>query len=142
MQSVQIACNGEWHDLGGKFTSVSMPAFSPVFISPDFSQISGHVGQPMFLHQMPTRPALEQRHNYLDNQQATFMMLETRPNHPGFGWAPPKYQNRVGSILVTRQDRSPLQPMDVESSAWPACSLSLKNTWSPQTPILAESWQL
>ena len=60
---------------------------------------------------------MERRYDHLDIQQATFMMLETDPKRPGFGWAPPRYQNSVGSVLVTRQDRSPLQPMDVEIMA-------------------------
>lgn len=40
-----------------------------------------------------------------DNQDATFLMMETDPSKPDWGWAPINWQMDLGNVVITRDDR-------------------------------------
>ena len=117
VQCVKMACKGDTTYPPGPFSSVTLPADSPIFSSGELSAISSRVGQPMLLYRIPPSKALASQRINLDNIFATFMMLEADPRRSGFGWAPPKYQSHIGSVIVARQDFAPLTVVDLECMA-------------------------
>lgn len=134
VQGVKINCVGDRQTFG-------KPQYELVAVSPDDAIFSGYwqdtsdiadrIGLPILTRRLPfslswAGPAETTRQKFDDvspetNQEATFLHLCCDPKADGFptgpvwGWAGPRWQNDVGSVLVIRRDRKPLAPMHVEA---------------------------
>ncbi|KAK2758749.1 hypothetical protein FQN54_003439 [Arachnomyces sp. PD_36] len=114
MQGVRINCLGDrYHFKREKYEAVDVPGEHPVFIT-DISPMSEIMGIPLQAMSYPLNPKWKDTfvngEGANDNQSATFMFLDTKPNSSWWGFAPPKWQNRVGSVVVVRHDGIPLTP--------------------------------
>ena len=50
-----------------------------------------------------------------ENIPTTFLHMKTDPDISWWGWAPMRWQNDVGSVIVVRQDRKPLVPKHIDA---------------------------
>ncbi|KAL8643802.1 MAG: hypothetical protein Q9226_008112 [Calogaya cf. arnoldii] len=92
------------------------------------SGIADQIGVPLLVEQLtPDQNWREDASAYTDregrytNQEATFLFLNIKPTakytgggYMGWGFAPMRWQNDVGSVIIARRDRKPLGPLDVE----------------------------
>lgn len=63
------------------------------------------MGLPLLVHQLSENEAWNKNdHTRFDNQPATFLNLTIDPNDDSWGFAPPRWQQRVGSVLLVRKD--------------------------------------
>ena len=118
VKGVKITCHGDqmlhhyapWH-------AVDIPRDHQIFQSPQVNQISTLLGIPILTRKCPPERAWKEIKLYTDpyeNVQATFLHLDTDPKSPRWGWAPPQWQNKAGSVIVVRQDGKDITPRQVE----------------------------
>jgi hypothetical protein len=64
------------------------------------------MGLPLLVQQMPHNPLWDDKQvTRFDNQPATYLNIKVDPKDPQlWGFAPPKWQNSVGNILLVRKD--------------------------------------
>ncbi|KAJ7170908.1 hypothetical protein C8R43DRAFT_875290, partial [Mycena crocata] len=73
--------------------------------------VSAQVGLPIVMYRhLQTNPLSMRRDAGLDNQRATFLMID-----PESGFAPPEWQSCVGSVTVMRRDGKPLTLESIET---------------------------
>jgi hypothetical protein len=91
-----------------KISDVDVQPDHPIY-SEKPTSVTKIMGIPLLIHQYspPTKSWKSDRASH-DNQSATFLNVDADANSPGFGWAPPKWQSYVGSVLVVRQDGKPI----------------------------------
>lgn len=139
VQAVKIACEGEQQELGiEKYAAIEVPRNSTIFRDGQISQISKNAGQAMLL--LPRVPFVS-RDDYLmtsPNPEATFMMRDVSLEAPSFGLAPMSWQNHVGSVVVVRQNRGALQPIDVKAMVY-FCERYMSNTFQTNMEL---GWNL
>jgi hypothetical protein len=121
-QGVRINCFGDQKVFGAKqYVAVAVPRDHPVFQSTP-TGISTHMGLPLLMRKYPPHQAWKDDKNMspypYQNQAATFMNLNADVNSEEWGWAPPHWQNKVGSVMVVRKDGKDLTPHQVESLAY------------------------
>lgn len=114
MQGVRINCLGDRHHYNmEKYAPVEVPGEHPVY-NAAIAPMSIRMGIPLQAMSYPLNPKWKGQwikgQFASDNQPATFMYLDTRPSSPWWGFAPPEWQNNVGSVLVVRSDQIPLTP--------------------------------
>ena len=132
VQAVKIACDGESEELQiDKFTAVEIPQRSPLFENADRSDVSQHVGHSMLV--MKCRPNGSQSYN-LSNSEAAKMMMNIDPKASDFGWAPMKWQTAIGSVIVAREDRGPLGPIEVEALSY-FCDHYMQDTFETNIEV-------
>ncbi|KAK5629221.1 hypothetical protein RRF57_004936 [Xylaria bambusicola] len=116
LKGVKINCSGDEHNLGKPlFEEIEVSLMDVLTVEYDTSDIANLIGLPVF-----TKPCLPDLSwaNVSDayiNQDATYLHLcldpKTKSNDHagilGWGYAPFRWQNRVGSVIVVRQDQKP-----------------------------------
>ena len=114
-RGVKINCEGDQKYCGtARFTAVDVPAGHPVF-SNAIAPISKLVGMPIHTWQCPPDKTWKDKAVYT-NVPATFLHLNTdESSGDGWGWAPMKWQNNVGSVLVVRSDGRDVSAQQVEA---------------------------
>ncbi|PVH85600.1 hypothetical protein DL98DRAFT_651003 [Cadophora sp. DSE1049] len=115
VKGVLIQCEG---DIGiNKKQSGRWERYSEVAISKQHSiwnseptPASKIMGLPLLVKKQPHNPAWNQNdHTRFDNQPATFLNLTVDPKvEDMWGFAPPEWQNQVGSVLLVRKDQKNL----------------------------------
>ena len=115
VRGVKINCKGDQMYFGAAgFAAVDVPAGHPVFWEP-IAPISRLVGMPLHTKQCPPDKAWKDNHNVYTNVPATFLHLNAdERSGDWWGWAPMKWQNEVGSVLVVRGDGRDVSVQQVE----------------------------
>ncbi|QDS73296.1 hypothetical protein FKW77_005806 [Venturia effusa] len=129
VKGVKINCPGEQKIHGkAKYEAVNVLLSDPVFTKGDKSGISELIGLPVLTRKCRIDSASANvkiggsSHGFC-NQSATFMHLCCDANaklngaNLGFGWAPRKWKEQVGTVLVVREDKKPILPFHVEAFA-------------------------
>ena len=116
VRGVKINCKGDQEYFGAAgYTAVDVPAGHPIFSEP-IAPISKLVGMPLHTQQCPPDNAWKPNHNVYTNVPATFLHQSTdESSGDGWGWAPWKWQNDVGSVLVVRSDCQDVSVQQVEA---------------------------
>ncbi|KAI1293279.1 hypothetical protein F5Y03DRAFT_333088 [Xylaria venustula] len=123
---VRINCRGDQEVLKKPpFQEVKLTPWDPIFTDHDTSDIAERIGLPIFTKSCPPAHSWQNTDDskMYENMSATYLHLccdpEAKPDIaqgiPGWGSAPMKWQNRVGSVIVVRQDQKPLSPWHVEA---------------------------
>ena len=111
VRGVKINCKGDQLKFP-KFAAVDVPAGHPVFLYP-IAPISKLVGMPLHTWQYPLDSACQDNP---ENVPATFLHLNTdESSGDWWGWAPMKWQNNVGNVLVVRNDNQDVSVQQVEA---------------------------
>lgn len=113
------------------FEAVDVLSNHPIFHDHDTSDITKHIGLPIFTHKCAHDPKWKNDEDNkifegrcpTQNQEATFLHLSLDPKGrldlekrtASWGWAPMHWQCDVGSVLVVRQDKKRLTPMHMEA---------------------------
>ncbi|KAF4610345.1 hypothetical protein G7Y89_g15775 [Cudoniella acicularis] len=85
-----------------RYSEVSVAKDHAIWKEPS-TEASRIMGLPLLVHQLPPNPALTG--SDLDNPPATYLNLTVDPKKAEmWGFAPPEWQNQVGSVLVVRKD--------------------------------------
>ncbi|KAL8850896.1 MAG: hypothetical protein Q9221_004209 [Calogaya cf. arnoldii] len=126
---VRISCRGDMKTFGNdKYSSRIIHSRHSIFYTAATSSIADRLGVPLLVEQLPPDQSWREgtsvytdRQDPYPNQEATFLFLNIDPTfrykgggHLGWGFAPMRWQNNVGSVIVARRDREPLNPFDVE----------------------------
>ena len=143
---VRMNCLGdEKTDGRPKCEPVLIPAYDWLF-EEDVAPISERLGLSIMARRIPgsfeywnKRPAIDRIMAYC-NQPATFLHLGCDPKvndgmlegKSPWGFAPWKWQNDVGSVIVARKDRKPLLPEHAEALA-EFCQFHLNHFYEEQT---------
>ena len=122
VMGVKINCHGDQKTFGAKpFEAIEIPRVHPIFDHNEESEIAERIGLPILTRKYPPNQAWADEKNWKEslgpycNQPATFLHLSCDKKSSTWGWAPPQWQNRVGSVLVVRKDRKPLLPLHMEA---------------------------
>ena len=159
IKGVMINCIGDQKMFGKpRFEAVEVSSTDLIFSEHDTSQIADRIDLPIFTRRCPPNPLWANNWDTtqfdhtspFNNQDATFLHLCCDPNAEFdlssegmcWGWAPMKWQNKVGSTLVVRQDKKPLLPLHVEAlcrycryEIHPLLSHSQGVEYAPEKPI-------
>ena len=110
---VKINCEGAQSKFGApKFAAVDVPAAHPVFSNP-VAPTSKLVGMPLHTWQYPPDSASKDNPT---NVPATVLHRNTDETSGNWwGWAPMKWQNDVGGVLVVRNDDLDVSVQEVEA---------------------------
>ena len=113
VRGVKINCEGDQINFGAPgYAAVDVPAAHPVFSNP-VAPISKLVGMPLHTWQYPPDRASKDNP---DNVPATMLHRNTDEDSGNWwGWAPLKWQNDVGSVLVVRNDDQDVSVQQVEA---------------------------
>ncbi|EOD51178.1 putative zinc finger mynd-type protein [Neofusicoccum parvum UCRNP2] len=132
VMGVKINCEGDQKVFGAPpFEEVEVPLLHPIFHNHDTSDIAALLELPILTAKYPPNKAwveaspedlrtrFECYYPFV-NQAATFLHLtatKAAKDDPKstWGWAPMRWQSKVGSVLVVRQDRKPLLPLHAEA---------------------------
>ncbi|KAI0965358.1 hypothetical protein F4678DRAFT_476640 [Xylaria arbuscula] len=123
---VRINCRGDQEVLKKPpFEEVKLTPWDPIFTDHDTSDIAERIGLPIFTKSSTPAHSWANADDskMYENMNATYLHLCCDPEAksdiahgiPGWGSAPMKWQNRVGSVIVARQDQKPLSPWHVEA---------------------------
>ncbi|KAI1105466.1 hypothetical protein F4804DRAFT_304024 [Jackrogersella minutella] len=132
IKGVRINCLGDQKMCNKpQFEAVEIPSTDPIFFKHDDCDIAKRIELPIFTRQCPPNPKwaddesnkIFEHASPFNNQYATFLHLCCDPQADfnlqagtmGWGWAPMKWQNGVGSVIVVRQDKKPLLPLHAEA---------------------------
>ncbi|PVH99566.1 hypothetical protein DM02DRAFT_471379, partial [Periconia macrospinosa] len=133
IKAVRINCLGDVKVLERpRFEAVEIQANDTIFVDRNTSAIAQRIDIPIFTRRLPhtlnwSHPDPDAKKKLgsssgAQNQDATFLHLCCDPNAEpnyragflGWGRAPIKWENDVGSVVVVRQDKKPLTPFHVE----------------------------
>ena len=93
-----------------RFEQVEVPANHQAFKKGGISAMSIRIGLPIKLWKYPLEPSWL---SGLANPKATFLMRDMNPSHAGtWGWAPMRWQNDQGNVLVVHLDNE-ARPKDI-----------------------------
>ncbi|KAK6346155.1 hypothetical protein TWF730_010487 [Orbilia blumenaviensis] len=125
VKGVRVNCEGDHSKCHRpKYEPIQVPLTDPIFKGHDTSDIAQRIGIPLFTRKYPPNPIWEGQGSSASSTEAAFLHLSCDPDQEsdldgtgayGFGWAPAKWQNSPGSILVVRQDKKPIEPSHVEA---------------------------
>ncbi|KAF7318923.1 MYND-type domain-containing protein [Mycena chlorophos] len=111
VRGIVIACDGDIRSNNGLFNEIDLPPTHPIHTRGVVGPVSKLVGLPIVIYRhLRENPLTMYRDAALDNQRATFLMIE-----PGDGFAKPEWQMCVGSVTVMRQDGKPLTRESIET---------------------------
>ncbi|KAF2135811.1 uncharacterized protein K452DRAFT_238657 [Aplosporella prunicola CBS 121167] len=117
IKGVKVNCDGDVRLLGTTtYEAVDVPPTHPIFYDHDEPSIAKHIGLSVLTRKCEPNPiwAKGSSMGFYDNQPVTFLHMDCDLNTmsvPGWGWAPNKWQNKVGSVLIVRKDCKPLLPL-------------------------------
>jgi hypothetical protein len=120
VKGVKISCLGdEVAFQAKKYTAVDVPTDHPVFAEPT-TPISARIGLPIKAHKSPpdrrwSALGCSGRECPYNNQAATFLQMCVDPTEDSWGVASMRWQDRVGSVLVVRQEGGDITPQHVEA---------------------------
>ncbi|KAL8635913.1 MAG: hypothetical protein Q9228_006641 [Teloschistes exilis] len=124
VNGVRISCDADMRDFGhNKYEPVSIPASHQVFASGSVSEVACRVNLPLLIYKIEMDQQWEDEpFENRNNQDVTFLLLDVDPHKDyslkrgelGWGWAPVRWQDDVGSVLVARKDHAPLYCINVE----------------------------
>ncbi|KAI3319327.1 hypothetical protein HD806DRAFT_548586 [Xylariaceae sp. AK1471] len=126
IKGVKINCIGDQKMFNKPhFEEIELSTEDTIFTKHDNSDIANRIGLPIFTKRCSPHPLWANAHGskMYENQDATYLHLCCDPKAErdlsrgvlGWGWASKQWQNRVGSIIVVRQDKKPLSPWHVEA---------------------------
>ena len=132
VKGVRINCLGDRKMLKKPhFEAVELSSTDPNFSEHDTSDIAERIGLPIFTWRCPPHSkwadgqnnGIFEKQSPFNNQDATFLHLCCVPEAEfdlhtgimGWGWASHRWQHRVGSTIVVRQDKKPLSPLHAEA---------------------------
>jgi hypothetical protein len=119
VRGVKINCDSDCRKhKKPKYEAVDVPLTDPIFAKHDTSDIADRIGLPIFTRRCQT----EVSEDYV-NQDATFLHLCCDPTAKfdsdsgivGWAFAPMRWQDPAGTVLVVRQDKKPLAPLHMEA---------------------------
>lgn len=123
IRGVKICCYGEIKLHGSEpYVSVDVPWAHPAHLGYDqssISPISKRLGMPLRLWKYQdilswiSPPGWGENMGADSNQDAAFLMMETDPDKPGWGWAPLYWNLDLGNVLAVRVDDKDLTVDDV-----------------------------
>ncbi|KAL8947882.1 MAG: hypothetical protein Q9222_005884 [Ikaeria aurantiellina] len=117
LKGVRINCEADIMTLRQKYLAIDVPPDHPVFLA-EPSSISTLIGKAVQVYRYPSAEAWEDKSlngvGPYDNQSATFLHMVTDPKDYKWGFAPMRYQNRTGSVVVVREDRTSISPAEIE----------------------------
>jgi len=129
---VRINCIGD-QEMYSKahFEGVEIPSTDPIFSKHDTSDIAERIEFPILTRRCPPNPKwvhdqdnkIFKHESPFNNQDASFLHLccdpeadfDLRTGIFGWGWVSKQWQNKVGSVIVVRQDKKPLSPLHLEA---------------------------
>jgi hypothetical protein len=112
IQAVAMWCNLEMRVKRERWSATTIPADHPVF-SKQVLPVPALIEVPLVLYRLGT---WSDNVAELDNQAATYLNID-----PDSGFAPPAWQECVGTVVVARKDRKPLLVLHLEV-VWDYCS--------------------
>lgn len=125
VEGVKISCVGDKVIHGDRgFSTLRVPMDHPMFGTQTPIPISKLIEMPLLAHQLRPDTAWKDTHSCAgyfggktpyENVAATFLHMESDPENDIWGWAPMRWQNDVGSVLVVRQDLKPLVPEHIDA---------------------------
>lgn len=104
---VRINCIGDIDNGRNKYEAIKVPINHPIY-KERATDISGLLELPIVIWKYPLDKSWRDICGKRVNQTATFMHMIGDITIDRWGWAPMYWQNKVGSVLVVRQDRKPL----------------------------------
>ncbi|KAI8623618.1 hypothetical protein F5Y19DRAFT_492466 [Xylariaceae sp. FL1651] len=114
VRGVKICCYGEQKLHGSeRYVAVDVPSGHPtrtVVRRGSISPISQHFGMPLRLWKYPDieawldPPGWHENIGATSNQDAAFLMMETNPGRPDWGFAPIDWGTGLGNVLAIRED--------------------------------------
>ena len=111
IQAVTIWCNLERRVKRERWSATTIPADHPVF-SKQVMPVPALIEVPLVVYRLGTS---SDNVADLDNQAATYLNID-----PDSGFAPPAWQQCVGTVIVARKDRKPLLVHHLEV-VWDYC---------------------
>ncbi|KAG7007792.1 hypothetical protein G7Y79_00008g024300 [Physcia stellaris] len=123
VEGVKISCVGDKVIHGDqRFSALRVPMDHPMFRNETSIPISRLLEMPLLAHQLRPETTWKNDGDFerfqgrwpYDNEAATFLHMDSNPDSDGWGWAPMRWQSRVGSVLVVRQDLKPLVPEHID----------------------------
>ncbi|KAA1471148.1 hypothetical protein DENSPDRAFT_837075 [Dentipellis sp. KUC8613] len=121
VQGVVVACDGERGQFG-VFSPVELPPSHEIYQEGTISPVSALTGVPIAVWRHLQESPFAIRHSAaLDNQITTYLMID-----PVTGFAPPSWQQNVGTVTVMREDGKPLTPEAIET-IWMFCDSLLED---------------
>jgi len=125
IRGVKICCYGERKLHGSeRYVGVDVPSYHPTrTLGQDgsVSPISQHLGMPLRLWKYPDvetwldPPGWNENMGATSNQDAAFLMMETDPSRPGWGFAPINWNFEIGNVLAIRVDGKDLAIEDLRA---------------------------
>ena len=120
VRGVKINCKGDQIFCDATvFAAVDVPAAHPVFYEP-IAPISRLVGMPLHTRKCPPNNLWKDRHhdsqNPYENVPATFLHRNSDESSGNWwGWAPMRWRDNVGSVLVVRSNGQDVTVQQVEA---------------------------
>ncbi|KAI0902921.1 hypothetical protein F4823DRAFT_629814 [Ustulina deusta] len=125
-KGVRINCYGDQKLLNKPhFEEIEQSPMDIILTEHDTSDIAKRIGLPIFTKRCSPDPSWANLHDskIYENMDATYLHLCCDPEAEfdpslgilGWGWASARWQNRVGSIIVARQDQKPLSRWHLEA---------------------------
>lgn len=121
-RGVKITCRGDQSEFGwDPFVAVAVPRRGQIFLAPQSRpSLPRRLGVSLRVSKCQPDQAWignKSATSRFDNVYATFLHLDCNPqlNNEAWGWAPPEWQNKVGSVVVVREDGEDLTPRQVEA---------------------------
>ncbi|KAI0513088.1 hypothetical protein F5B22DRAFT_612171 [Xylaria bambusicola] len=124
VKGVRINCSGDERSFRKPhFEEIEVSMMDVLTVEYDTSDIAKRIGLPVFTKPCPPDPSWAKNSNAYVNEDATYLHLcmdsKAKPNNLtgviGWGYAPLRWQNRVGSVIVVRQDQKPLSRWHMEA---------------------------
>ncbi|RYP51167.1 hypothetical protein DL768_003435 [Monosporascus sp. mg162] len=125
VRGVKICCYGERRLHGSeRYVAVDVPSHHPtrtICKDGSVSPISQHLGMPLRLWKDPDietwrdPPGWYENRGAPSNQDASFLMKETNPGRPGWGFAPINWDGDLGNVLAIRVDEEDLAVDDLRA---------------------------
>ncbi|KAJ6262935.1 zinc finger mynd-type protein [Drechslerella dactyloides] len=140
VHGVRINCLGDRMALKRPhYETFELEEKDEIFTKHETSDILDRIGLPIFTRRLPANKTWEEESDQRvfggwspwNNREATFLHLcldltavvDRKTGSMGYGWAPKQWQSKVGSIVVVRQDKKPLSPIQIEA----ICRYCLEN---------------
>lgn len=125
IKAVRINCLSDTESRGKKYEAVELPMINGIGKC-SIPPLSVKVGMKLELTKVPPPESATVESYRFQNQEITFLYLNSDPKSEQWGWAPLHWQDDVGSVIVARADGEDLDP----SHAAALCQFGM-NTMQP-----------
>jgi MYND finger len=119
---VKVNCAADRRVFGTpEYSPVAVPPDHRIFYAPRQPPISKLLGIPLLVLNYPPDQAWKDDDDIPGDEDAyqnvpiTFLFITVDPSDRWWGWAPPKWQQDIGSVIIVREDRKTLTPLQVEA---------------------------